>query len=161
MSFPACNTFSTTVMCILHLCTCIPYSVWWQWLTCHCPSLLVLCSNPTNYVVRNPKGGIAPKTCVDVIIRFQLKEDGRSMSADKFRIDIYKEVTLIGRKTISAVFQFIDSANLTAQKQSVISVLLFFYIITMYCHEFYYSLTEICRNRGQSYSNHRKRRTTS
>jgi hypothetical protein len=121
----------------------------------------VLCSNPTNYVVRNPKGGIAPKTCVDVIIRFQLKEDGRSMSADKFRIDIYKEVTLIGRKTISAVFQFIDSANLTAQKQSVISVLLFFYIITMYCHEFYYSLTEICRNRGQSYSNHRKRRTTS
>jgi hypothetical protein len=40
------------------------------------------------------------------------------MSADKFRIDIYKEVTLIGRKTISAVFQFIDSANLTAQKQS-------------------------------------------
>lgn len=60
----------------------------------------VLSNAPYKYTVIESQGSIKANCCVDIVVRHKLATQGPFEVADKFRIDIYSDKQLVGRKQL-------------------------------------------------------------
>ncbi|KAL5476282.1 hypothetical protein EMCRGX_G026206 [Ephydatia muelleri] len=63
----------------------------------------VMCNAPQKYSVVEAKGNIDAHSCVDVVVRHKQAGDGPFDVTDKFRLDIYADGKLVGRKQIPSL----------------------------------------------------------